>query len=296
MPTDASPVKTNTPALNRTSPRFFFIVWIIAILIGVGLAMTRMPSVFVEGDVHPLSNDAFYHATRILKIAEDPSSTHSFDPNLHWPEGHWIAWHWAYDFLAGVIAGAFSSDRISAAGIMVFYPLFWLICSISLVGLIAKEVLRPGLAAICMFAYAAHPLTLTLFGVGALDHHSAEHFWILLSIYLTGRWLKQPEYSRAAVALGVALAAATAFHNILFLLQVPVLVSLFAARLSGYALPAKRQTILFGTSLLVMQLLVLLPSHHFLTFEYEFYLQSWFQLHAAFLTAIGVLACAANES
>ena len=58
----------------------------------------------------------------------------------------------------------------------------------------------------------------------------------------------------------------------------------------GYALPEKRQTILFGTSLLLTQLLVLLPSHHFLTFEYELYLQSWFQLHAAFLTTIGVFA------
>jgi len=252
--------------------------------------MTRMPSVFVDGDVHPLRNDAFYHASRILKIAEDPSSTHSFDPNLHWPEGHWIAWPWAYDYLAGVVAGAFSADRIGAAGIMVFYPLFWLICSISLVGLIAREVLRPGLVAICMFAYAAHPLTLTLFGVGSLDHHSAEHFWILLSIYLTGMWLKQPGSSRAAVALGVALATATAFHNILFLLQIPVLASLFVARLSGYALPERRQTILFGISLLVTQFLVLLPSHHFLTFEYAFYLQSWFQLHAALLSAIGVFA------
>ena len=252
--------------------------------------MTRIPSVFVESDVHPLGNDAFYHAARILDIAEDPSSTHSYNPNLHWPEGHWIAWPWAYDYLAGVTAGALSNERIGAAGVMVFYPLFWLICSISLVGLIAREVLRPGLAAICMFAYAAHPLTLNLFSVGALDHHSAEHFWILLSIYLTGMWLKSPGSARAAFTLGVALAAATAFHNILFLLQLPVLAALIVTRISGYNMPSQRQSVLFGISLCVTQVLVLLPSHHFLTFEYEFFLQSWFQLHAAFLTAIGVFA------
>ena len=70
MPTDASPVQTQTHALKRASTRFFIIVSIVAILIGVGLAMTRIPSVFVEGDVHPLSNDAFYHTTRILRILE----------------------------------------------------------------------------------------------------------------------------------------------------------------------------------------------------------------------------------
>lgn len=295
MPDDVSPVQSQTSTFDKVSSRSFLIIWIIAILIGVGLALTRVPSVFVDGDVHPLGHDAFYHATRILEIAEDPSSTHSFDQNLHWPEGHWIAWPWAYDYLVGVTAGAFSSDRIGAARIMAYYPLFWLICSISLVGLIAREVLRPGLAAICMFAYAAHPLTLTLFSVGSLDHHSAEHFWILLSVYLTGMWLKSPESSRIAVALGVALAAATAFHNILFLLQVPVLAALFVTRLSGYTLPSRRQSMLFGISLCITQLLVLLPSHHFLTFEYEFFLQSWFQLHAAFLTAIGVAALCSKQ-
>ena len=252
--------------------------------------MTRMPSVFVDGEVHPLGNDAFYHAARILEIAEDPSSTHSFDQNLHWPEGHWIAWPWAYDYFGGVIAGALSSDRSGAAEIMAFYPLLWLVASISLVGLIAREVLRPGLAAVCMLAYAAHPLTLTLFSVGALDHHSSEHFWFLLSIYLTGMWLKFPESSRVPVALGIVLAASTAFHNSLFLLQILVLAGLFLARFSAHALPATRQATLFGISLLITQALVLLPSHHFLTFEYAFYLHSWFHLHAALLTAIGVFA------
>ncbi len=211
-------------------------------------------------------------------------------PNLHYPEGHWIAWPWAYDYLGGVIAGALSSDRSGAARIMAFYPLLWLIGSITLVGLIAREILRPGLAAICMFAYAAAPLTLTLFSVGALDHHSSEHFWFLLSIYLTGMWLKHPESSRIPVALGIVLAVATAFHNSLFLLQILVLAGLFLARFFGHTLPSARKATNFGASLLVTQLLVLLPSHYFLTFVYAFYLHSWFHLHVALLTAIGVLA------
>lgn len=287
MPTDDSPAQNHSLPAKEVSPLF---VWMIAIIIGVTLAMTRVPDVFVLDDVHPLGNDAFYHATRILEIAGDPSSTHSFDQNLHYPEGHWIAWPWAYDYLGGVIAAVLSSDRSGAAGIMAFYPLLWLIGSITLAGLIAREVLRPGLAAICMFAYAAHPLTLTLFGVGELDHHSSEHFWFLLSIYLTGIWLKYPDSSRIAVALGIGLAASTAFHNSLFLLQIPLLAALFVAKLSGYKLPPVRNAVLFGISILTSQLLVLLPSHHFLTFEYKFYLLSWFHLHAALLTSAGVFA------
>lgn len=252
--------------------------------------MTRIPSVFMLGDVHPLGNDAFYHATRILEIAEDSSSTYPFDSNLHFPEGHWIAWPWAHDYLAGIIAGAFSNDRLGAASIMVFYPLLWLIGSITLVGLIAKQILRPGMAAICMLAYAAAPLTLTLFSVGALDHHSSEHFWFLMSIYLTGMWLKYPGSSRIPVALGSALAAATAFHNSLFILQILVPGALFLARFSGHTLPSNRQAITFAASLLITQLLVLLPSHFFLTFKYAYYWHSWFHLHVAFLTSIGVYA------
>jgi len=287
MQTDDSVVKQRPQISKKLSPEF---LWVVAIVIGVTLAMTRIPSVFVMGDVHPLGNDAFYHATRILEIAEDPSSAHSFDANLHWPEGHWIAWPWAYDYLGGVLAGLFSGDQLGAAKIMAFYPLLWLIGSISLVGLIAREILRPGLAALCMLAYAAAPLTVTIFSVGALDHHSAEHFWFLLSLYLTGLWLTTPESSRLSIALGMVLAAATAFHNSLFMLQLLVLTGLFLARLSGHALPANRQATLFGVSLVVTQLLVLLPSHHFLTFAYAFYLLSWFQLHVALLTAIGVFA------
>lgn len=290
MPLDVSPAQNHTPSFNKASRRSTIVIWIIAILIGVGLAMTRIPSVFVDGDVHPLGNDAFYHASRMLDVAEDPSSTHSFDQNLHWPEGHWITWPWAYDYLGGVIARALSSDRSGAARIMVFYPLLWLIGSITLVGLIAREILRPGMAAICMFAYAAAPLTLFLFSVGALDHHSSEHFWFLMSMYLTGIWLKFPDSRKIPIALGIVLAASTAFHNSLFLLQIPVLAALFIARFSKHTLPSTRQSILFGFSLLATQLLVLLPSHFFITFEYVLYFHSWFHLHVALLTSVGVFA------
>lgn len=290
MPTEVSPAKLPAQSSETKFPRSLLIVWIFAVLIGVGLALTRIPSVFLEGEVHPLGNDGFYHATRILAIAKDATSTHAFDSNLHWPEGLWVTWPWAYDYLGGVLTGMMSSDRLSATKIMVFYPLLWLIANITLVGMIAREVLKPRMAVVGIIAYAAAPLTLSLHALGKMDHHSAELFWLLLSMYLAGRWMKLPESTRTPVALGIALAVATAFHNILFLLQIPVLGCLLIARLSGYPTPTLHKTILFGISLLVTQFLVLLPSHQFATFEYAFYYQSWFHLHVAFLTAMAALA------
>ncbi len=295
MPAEVSSAQIPTRSSGKAFPRSLLVVWILAVLIGVGLALTRIPSVFVDGEVHPLGNDGFYHAARILAIAEDPTSTHAFDQNLHWPEGLWVTWPWAYDYLGGVVTGMLSSDRLSATKIMVFYPLLWLIANITLVGMIAKEVLKPRLAAVAIIAYAAAPLTLSLHALGKMDHHSAEHFWLLMSMYLTGRWLKLPESTRTPVALGIALAVATAFHNITFLLQIPVLGCLLVARLSGYPTPTIHKTAIFGISLLVTQFLVLLPSHQFTTFEYAFYYQSWFHLHVAFLTAMAALAISSKR-
>lgn len=296
MVAETSPTQLPTRSPEKAFPRSLLVIWILAVLIGVGLALTRIPSVFVDGEVHPLGNDGFYHAARILAIAEDPSSTHAFDPNLHWPEGLWVTWPWAYDYLGGVVAGMLSSDRLSASKIMVFYPLLWLIANITLVGMIAKEVLQPRLAAVAIIAYAAAPLTLSLHALGKMDHHSAEHFWLLMSMYLTGRWLKLPESTRTPVVLGIALAVATAFHNVMFLLQIPVLGCLLVAKLSGYPTPTIHKTAIFGISLLVTQFLVLLPSHQFTTFEYAFYYQSWFHLHVAFLTAMAALAISCKHN
>lgn len=85
-----------------------------------------------------------------------------------------------------------SDSPQGAANVMVFYPLLWLLANITIVALIAREVLQPRLQAVCMLAYACAPLTLSIHGVGELDHNSSEQFWTLLSLLLTGWWLKKP--------------------------------------------------------------------------------------------------------
>lgn len=271
-------------------PGSFIAAWLPAVLVGVLIALTRIPGVFVDGGVHPLGNDGAYHAMRMLTVAQDPSSTHSFDQLLHWPEGLWITWPWAYDYLGGVLSGLLSGDQQGAASAMVFYPLLWLVGSITLVGLIAREFLGPRFQAVCMLAYAAAPITLSLHGVGELDHHSAEHFWFLLGLFLTGLWLKRPDSVKVATGLGVSLGLATAFHTALFIVQLPTIACLLLSRLSGHAVPGKRTAAFFAAGLLLTQAAVLLPSHQFVTFQYAFYYHSWFHLHVAALTGLAVLA------
>jgi hypothetical protein len=265
-----------------------WLVWVLAFALAVGLALTRMPGVFIDGAVHPIGNDSFYHAVRMLAIAADPTSTHAFDSRLNWPDGLWIAWPWAYDYLGGVVAGAIASGRNATMHLLAFYPLIWLLGSVSVMALIARQLFAWPLRAVCVLAYAVAPLTLSLYEVGNLDHHGAEHFWLLLGLYLSGRWLTQPQSMRLAAGLGVVLGAATAFHDSLFLLQVPLVLSLLLARLLDHEVPKARAGLTFGISLLVVQILVLLPSHAFQTGVYRFYEQSWFHLHVAALTALSV--------
>ena len=52
-----------------------------------------------------------------------------------------------------------------------------------------------------------------------IDHHYVEHTFVLLTAWLGLRWFQQPDDVRRAATLGIALGAATAFHNGLFILQ-----------------------------------------------------------------------------
>jgi hypothetical protein len=107
---------------------------------------------------------------------------------------------------------------------------------------------------------------------------------VLLSAWLGLRWFKQPTDRRNAIALGIALGAATAFHNGLFILQLFPLITVFILWLRGSAPPSAALRA-FGIALVVTTLLALLPSEPFRNGMFEFGLHSWFHLHAAACTA-----------
>lgn len=284
------PISTRQSAGHHAG--MFWITWFCSLLVGVGLALTRLPIVILPWGIAPLGNDAFYHATRMLAVAGDPSSIHEFDPLLHWPDGMWLVWPWAYDYLIGAVAGLLTLAGGDVMRIVIFTPLAWLAASLALTALIARQVLGPKMLVLLLLAVVASPLSISLHSVGAIDHHAAELFWTLATLLLLMRWSARVSSTGLAALLGACLAIATAFHNGLFILQVPVLATFFLARYRfGLVLPL-RATSAFALALLAAQLLVLMPSAHFSNLDYAFYYLSWFHLHAAALTALAMVSFA----
>ncbi len=242
--------------------------------------------------IAPLGNDAFYHAARILAVAADPSSIHEFDALLQWPDGVWLVWPWAYDYLIGAVAGLLAVGDESVMRVAVFTPLAWLAASLTLVALAVRRVLEPSLLALYLVVFAANPMSLGLHAVGAIDHHAAELFWALAALLILVRWLDRPASRATAAGLGMVLGCASAFHNSLFILQIPVLLTLFITRFRYQRVLPKPAASWFGAGLLGAQLLVLSPSVHFRELSYAFYHLSWFHMHAALLTALAVFSFA----
>ena len=136
-----------------------------------------------------------------------------------------------------------------------------------------------------MLFFAASPLTQTLHRVGMLDHHYVEYTFVLASLYLGLGWFGDLSSRRRAIALAAVLGAAPAFHNGLFILQLPVLVTL--AVLWVLKRPIDRGAALaFALTLVAATALFLAPSEPFRRGEFSYYLHSWFHLYAAGCTAL----------
>ena len=76
-------------------------LWVIASLIGIFFATLVVDSAFFEGEYIPMGNDSFYHAARMLDTAVGERGFYQFDNRIHVPDGSWIPWPWAYDYLMG---------------------------------------------------------------------------------------------------------------------------------------------------------------------------------------------------
>jgi hypothetical protein len=144
------------------------------------------------------------------------------------------------------------------------------------------------LAALCV---ALSPLTQYLHGVGFVDHHFAEYMFVLATVFGGLRWLDRPDSSWAAGALGVVLGVAPAMHNALFILQIPVLLTLFLLWLQQRPL-ASHATAVFGATLLITTCAILAPSLPAREGRFDFYFLSWFHLYVACATTlIGIFFC-----
>ena len=253
-------------------------------------ATLKWMAVVHVGDVYlPVSHDSFYHARRILDAVADPSAYYQFDASIHVPEGSWLTWPWAYDWLMAQLTrlGQWLSGVRDPMAVLVVIPPLASIINVALLAGISRRIgLAPPLQLLAVLCYALLPLTQGLHGVGNLDHHYVEQTFVLLTLYLGLAWFACGLRPRYGVLLGIALGAATAFHNSLFILQLPVLLTAAVLWLRGSALPAGSRMALFSLALLLSTVLFLLPSEPFRLGYSAYYLHSWFHLYVAACTAL----------
>ena len=278
---------------NLTAPeskKIYLLLWIVASCIAIFFAMQLDSAAFVDGKYIPVSNDSFYHARRILDAALSERGFYQFDVMIHAPEGSWLTWPWAYNYLAAkaLSFALWLRPSMEPMAFVAHIPVAWIPVNFGLLTLIGIQIrLSIGMLAVALLGFAMMPLVQNLHGLGFIDHHFLEFTFVLATI-LTGLRFFSAECSRRdAIALGVVLGLAPAFHNGLFILQLPVLVTMFALWLRNntpdysVALPA-------SISLVVTTLLIALPSEPFRELQFEFWTLSWFHLYIAVSSAISL--------
>ncbi len=288
------------PASGGAAPRFpvpfryALLLWLSGGGLACILALYQLSDTLAAGGYVPGDADSFYHAHRMLDAMRAPLHMIQFDPRIHAPEGSWITWPWAYDMLMAMLAhvAVYDFGVRDPLAVLVFVAPLWAFVNAALIGAIAAELgLSLPLRAVAMFCYACSPLTQTLHRAGMLDHHFVEYSFVLGTLWCGLRWFGRLDDGRRAIALGLVLGMAPAFHNGLFVVQVPVLATLALRWVLGRSLPA-RAAALFAASLLLSTLVFLLPSEPFRLGMFSFSLQSWFHLFIAAATAL--LACLAS--
>jgi hypothetical protein len=269
----------------------FVVLWLLLGSLAAAACSLQWPAAHLAGESLPVGVDSFYHARRILDTAQDPSAFYEFDSKIHVPEGSLLSWPWGYDYAMGWLTRLAMKTGITSdpMAFLIWVPVAAVFVSIGLMMLIARRLQLSTwstvLAALCV---ALSPLTQLLHGIGMLDHHFAEYIMVLAALAAGLRWLSQPDDTRAAVALGLVLGLAPAIHNGMFILQLPLLMTLFALWLQNIRLP-RRTAIQFGITLVVATIAILIPSLPFRLGHLEFYTLSWFHLYVAAGTAIAVL-------
>jgi len=285
-----SGVATNATFAHRSPDLRNIAIWLGASLITLFFALlVRDPTAF-DGMYLPFTNDSFYHAHRILDAAIGGRGFYQFDDRLHVPEGSWISWPWAYDFLLAKLTqlALWIQPGLDPMAFLSYAPVAWIFVNAALFLACASSIgLSAEMRFLAMLCFALSPLTQLLHAIGMVDHHYIEHTFVLLTVWLGVRWLKAPSEPRRAVALAIALGAAPAFHNGLFILQLVPLTTVFALWLRGQAPPA-RALRAFSIGLVATTLLVALPSEPFRAGMFEFGLLSWFHVYAAACTAAAV--------
>lgn len=277
---------------DRLNNSLYILLWLGSGTIIAFLSYTYLPATFVDGSFIPAGNDAFYHARRIIDAAVSERGFYQFDDTIHVPEGSWLTWPWGYDYLMALAlrVGLMINPAMEPMKFLAFVPMFWAFVNAGLFTLIARQLRIPvGLAAVAAFAYSITGVVVFLHAVGNIDHHFIELTFVLATVLTALRFFREGSRPIDAVLLGIVLGMAPAFHNILFILQVPVVATFGILWLRREHID-ERQTLYFAAALFATCFLFLLPSATFREFFFEYATHSWFHLYIAFGTAAVVVA------
>ncbi len=274
-----------------STQRISFLPDVMILILGSALAcvfaLLAKNSVLVDGTYIPFGVDAFYHAPRILDAAAG-GSLRQFDPAIHAPEGSWVPWPWAFDWLLAVVVriGTWLSPGTDPMQILVYVPVAWIVVNVSLLlGIFSALGLRAEFKALGVVGFALLPLVQRLHGIGVIDHHFMELTFVMLVTLLVLRWMAKPGSTALAAASGASLGLAQAFHHGLFILQLPLLTLLFILWLRG-VLPPTRQVRFAAAALFIGTALLILPSDAFRDGQFTMATFSSFHLYVAFCTSI----------
>lgn len=279
--------------MPRGLPWKLVVIWLGISALAVFSCSLMLSAAMFQGEYLPVGNDSFYHARRILDTVRDLAAFNEFDTKIHAPEGSLIPWPWGYDYaVALVVRGAMElglgSDPMA---ILIWIPAIAVVFNIGLLIAIARQLrLSLSLTALAALCMALSPTTQMLNGVGIIDHHYAEALFILATLAAGLAWLRQPESPTRSIALAVIMGLAPSVQNGLFIVQLPLLITLFVLWLQGRTVPPRTAS-LFGGALLITTTLIILPSLSFRAGRFEFYTLSWFHLYIAMCTAVTVVLC-----
>jgi hypothetical protein len=276
------------PENSRVPRRYAIGLWLTAASLAFLFCFYHLSATFVDGGFLPADHDSFYHARRIIDALGDPLRMAQFDARIHAPEGSWITWPWAYDTLMACIARALMALTGAAdpMTVLAFVAPAWVFVNAALfLGIASRLGLSLATQALAMAFFAFSPMTQTLHRVAMLDHHYVEYTFVLASLYLGLGWLADLSSRRRAIALAAVLGAAPAFHNGLFILQLPVLATF--AWLWAAKRPLDRPAVLaFALTLVATTAAFLAPSEPFWRGDFSYYLHSVFHLYVACCTAL----------
>jgi hypothetical protein len=273
-----------TPAFRWT------LLWIAGSMVMVAGALSMLGASLVDHQYLPATADSFYHARRILDSVFSGNPVIQFDNRIHVPEGSWLAWPWGFDTVMARITSLFGpfANRDDANRVLMNIPPAAAPIAVALVVNIARQLkLHFVLAALFVVGFAALPTVHGLFRVGNIDHHFAELLWTLGTLS-AGIWFFRvgtPSYA-VGVVLGCVLGTSLAIHNSLFILQVPVVLTLGLLWLQGAAFPDRARILGFASALLVITTLVCIPSEPWRRGIFEFYTLSWFHFYIATCVAV----------